>query len=295
MLYYLFWKRNIKGSLVKYFIRYFGLLIFLTISSNTILKAQDTIRLKDGHVYVVVVKLIGERQIIYKLFNDNNGPDYSIRKSRVSKIILNSGAIIDYTNKQNPTTTDRQRHISSIYENKRNAIKFELLSFLTNDLCLGFERGLGKRNSIELKVGLVGYGYHGIENYIPTEGYFVKLGYKIIYPKTPASNTLLGPYIKYEIDFTEFKNADISVKSQYAMINFGLEVGSNERITLELYGGIGISHNEVNYTNQFIFNSYYFNFDQINDRRYMYGHSTIGKAKEFAACVSGGLVLGFTF
>jgi len=154
---------------------------------------------------------------------------------------------------------------------------------------------LRNRNSIELKVGLAGYGYDGIENYKSTEGYFVKLGYKIIYTKTSFTNTLLGPYIKYEIDFTEFKNADLNVKSQYAMINFGLEVGSKERITLELYGGIGISHNEVIYTNQYIFNTYYINYDQINDRRYMYGHSTIGKAKEIAVCVSGGVVLGFSF
>lgn len=79
---------------MKFFIRNLGLLIFFTISSNSILKAQDTIRLKDGHVHVVVVKLIGDRQIIYNLFNDNNGPEYSIRKNKVSKIILHSGTVI---------------------------------------------------------------------------------------------------------------------------------------------------------------------------------------------------------
>jgi hypothetical protein len=82
---------------------YYLLIIVLLISAGAF--AQDKIHKRNGEIINVKVLEIGNEEIKYKIFEDQNGPLYSLPKHQVSKIIYESGREENYQNPAKNNTT----------------------------------------------------------------------------------------------------------------------------------------------------------------------------------------------
>ncbi len=63
----------------------------ITLFSASTVFAQDKIYTRDGDVMEVNVKMVGEKNIIYKKASNDGGPDYTINKKEVSRIEYENG------------------------------------------------------------------------------------------------------------------------------------------------------------------------------------------------------------
>lgn len=63
------------------------LVLFFAVSSY----AQDIIKTIDGKTIEASIKEIGENSVVYKLWSNQDGPDFRITKDSIGKIILQSG------------------------------------------------------------------------------------------------------------------------------------------------------------------------------------------------------------
>jgi hypothetical protein len=159
---------------------------------------------------------------------------------------------------------------------------------LTNDLCLGFERGLGNKNSIEVKFAVIGIGNEDVEDYYGVEGYFIKAGYKMIRTKNGVKNSIYGSYVKPEIGFSHFTVNNTTYNSKSLILNIGTQTVMFGPVVLDLYGGIGVAFND----RPDYYNPYWFFYN--NERTYFYSHVSLGTDK-FTSAFSGGLVLSVQF
>lgn len=251
--------------------------------------SQDTLQLRTGDIIVGKILTISDLEITYKSSTDLNGPTFNLRKSRVLYITLESGTVIDYSNRSAQVLANRAAQFVELNKYK-NSIKWEILSSISNDICFGYERRLFKNRTIELKVAYIGAGNENVEGRYHSKGYFLKLGYKFIEPNTKSARTIYGSYIKPEIGYSNFEVDNIHLSSTHLILNYGktLVIG---RAVLELYGGLGMSYNE--YPIYQVVNG--IEYVGIN-RRYFYGNSALGGKKPgISACVAGGLVLSFLF
>lgn len=252
--------------------------------------AQDTLYLKSGEVYITKLSFVGDDAVMYKLLNNPDGPSFEIKKSKISYIALSTGTVLNFSSKTieyNKIRTEQTLSVST----KKNALKWEVFSLLTNDLCFGYERYISNNQSIELKVATIGIGNDQVEEYYDASGFFVKLGYKFIDSKTSSAKTMVGPYIKPEISYSEFKIYDQKFSSKYLAVNYGLQSLLMGQVVIEIYGGVGIAYNEAPAIT--ISGPYYFSYNF--DRDYFYSNTSLSNSKGYASCFTGGLVLSVHF
>ena len=74
------------------------LFLFLGLSGAI---AQDKIYKKGGEVLEVKITEIGVDEIKYKLFNDKDGPSYTVEKDRILRIVYQNGRIETFTSSFN--------------------------------------------------------------------------------------------------------------------------------------------------------------------------------------------------
>lgn len=281
--------------------RFIKLLLFVIgLSFSLSSLAQDTIVLKSGEQFITKIITIDPDFVTYKLASDLDGPTITTRKSEIKTVALKSGSVLKFKNTQqsdNFTPT----YASEMLDAKKNSIKWEMLSLLTNDLCFGYERMIGNKCSAEIKLAVIGIGNRNVESYYnsgSTSGYFIKLGVKAITSRSGNPKSLIGFYVKPEICYTSFKSEGIDFKSKYAMINFGKTFQIVKNFSIDFYGGIGACYNdfqEVLYT----YSSSFFggsNSTLVN-RSYFYSNTTLNYARnhELTTCLSGGFVLAYNF
>lgn len=258
------------------------------------LKAQDTIMLKNGEQYIAKILTIEQYKITYKLFADQNGPTFIVRRIYVDQIILPSGIVLD---SKRQASKSKRSEVKTNLDNKKNALKWEALALSTNDLCFGYERHLAKNFSGEIKIALIGVGNYNVEGYYLASGYFVKLGCKFINPRSGNPNSNYGVYLKPEVCYTQFtidnSNYKVDYLSTYGMINLGIMIGTFGNFAVELYGGIGIAYNKFPQPSKV--NNYLYGVD--NSRSYFYSFAALGNVRANIASTvyAGGLVLAYHF
>lgn len=262
------------------------LFFFCMITFNAF--SQDTLHLKNGEVYITKVIVVGTEEISYKLFNEQNGPTYELKKNKIMYIALSSGTILNFSS----TSVESKKQMAELGEkvsNKKNAFKWELLAPLTNDLCFGYERYITNNQSIEVKAAVIGVGNDRVEDSFESSGYFVKLGYKFVNSKNPLNKSMYGSYVKPEVSYSEFSVNSQNFKSKYFAVNFGLQSVLMSYVVIEIYGGVGLAYNEV--PDQTIFSPYYYNFE----RDYFYSNTSLANSRGYASCFTGGLILSYHF
>ncbi len=224
--------------------------------------AQDKMYKTNGEVIEVNIIEVGKSTIKYKLYNEPNGPTYTISKDDIKKITnLDVKEIALKKLIANPI----------IYANQsKNALKVNLLSPLFGFTQINLEHSIKPRRSYELTLGLIGLGkrkqtstYYFNNNtseavYRGAAGIFVGGGYKFLTQFNflrnydNYSHVLQGWYAKPEIILGLYRQHDnLSVTNQTLIknketvalgaiiFNLGKQWVFSEKFLIDVYGGAG--------------------------------------------------------
>lgn len=242
--------------------------VIISILISTSVFSQDKIVKKSGDIIQAKVIEIGETEIKYKLFNDLNGPTYSIDKVRLKQTIFENGRVENYTTNLRDT---------SLYSDQaKSAIKVNFLSPLNGYLQLNYERSLKPGRSYELALGLIGIGakqnsdyyYNDEKLYRNAGGVFIGAGYKFMSLPTLINSSdryshvlngfyakpefLLGSYgqNKYEYNYSSNSNTNINTSKETVafgalIINVGKQWVLGDLFLIDIYTGIGYALDNV--------------------------------------------------
>jgi hypothetical protein len=241
------------------------LILFLGLSSAL---AQDKIYKKGGEVLEVKITEIGVDEIKYKIFNDKDGPTYTVEKDRIIKIIYQNGRVETFKSSFND---------AELYADQKNqALKINFFSPLFGFTALSYERSVKPGRSYELTLGIIGLGKKQEIGFFPSAnpeyreqaGAYISGGYKFI--KLPDftsrgakfSHIMQGTYIKPEIMFGTFSSrqeayvvrnnsgrSELKRKTTLfggAIINIGKQWVFSDIFLLDIYGGLGYDINNNN-------------------------------------------------
>ncbi|MDB5121199.1 MAG: hypothetical protein JWN56_2417 [Sphingobacteriales bacterium] len=264
--------------------------------------AQDKIYKKNGDVVEAKVIEIGESEIKYKIFTDQEGPTYSVDKDRLTKIIYQSGREETFKSSLKDET---------LYEDQsKNAIKINFLSPLLGFTQLNYEHNIKPGRSYEVSLGIIGLGkqqkseeytYNGSTGVGVTEvhkraagGAFLGAGYKFV--KLPNfirsgdkySHVMQGIYAKPEVIigaysqnkyfYSSSSNSSADKETVVVgafIINLGKQWVLGDSFLIDLYGGLGYAID--NQDNSNIFNGYGGNHFALN----VIGESGVGLTAGF--------------
>lgn len=225
--------------------------------------AQDKIYKKGGEIIEVKVTEIGTDEIKYKIFNDQNGPVYSLDKDRILKIIYENGRSESYqSNLKDPELYADQ---------SKNAIKVNFLAPLLGYTQLNFEHNLQPGRGYELSLGIIGLGkrqdldsYYDANSqtstitYREARGLFLGGGYK--FSKLPDfvnkgakyTHVLQGTYVKPEVLLGVYgenilTNMPGNTPSEGRetrffgglLVNLGKQWVLGDALLIDLYAGLG--------------------------------------------------------
>lgn len=282
-----------------------ALFICLFIFTAIAVSAQDKIYKKDGEVLSVKILEIGLDEIKYKIWDNQEGPTYSIDKELIKKVVYNNGRTEVYqSNLKDP----------ALYADQRNmAIKLDFIKPLLGYTAITFEKSVKLGQSFEVELDIIGAGKNFEINYYDYDpsgnyqtyrrnarGVGAGFGYKFI--KTPNYVTrgikfghiMQGSYIKptvyvgnYTHNFVDYKTNQTTVEEENVtygavMIEFGKQWTFSDRMVLDLYFGLGYAFDNAGkdaYDSDYQYGSYNF------------AVARLGKSPSIG--VTGGLRIGY--
>ena len=282
------------------------LLVLVSISICQFSFSQDKIYRKGGHTIKAKVTEIGIDEVKYKLFDEQDGPVYSIEKDRILKIVYQSGRTEVYQN----NIKDPELYIGQ----QRQAIKVDFISPLLGHTEISYERNIKPGRSMEFSLGVIGAGKnHALDYYGSVSsfgeykrsgrGAYVSGGYK--FSKLPDfinrnirySHVMQGFYVKptaylgsYSENMLSEKNSQIVVDRRSVvfgalMLDFGKQWVMGEKFLLDLHYGFGYSMDNIKATG-----NYYGNFgDEYSAHNY--GVIRVGRSPGLG--LTGGIKVGW--
>lgn len=224
-------------------------LILSVFSLPFITQAQDKVYLKNGRNMLVKVIEIDETDVIYKNFDDQEGPKYYKSKREVIKIEMENGETYF------PKKAVKKHH------QKRNGIKFGVGSLLMGHIYAGYERSFNQKIGVEAGLAIIGLGSSSssVDYGLGTR---VSFKYKFMKSNTfgdNASSEMHGLYIRPELltlDFVETVNDSYygliqqSGQTISALVNLGHQWAFRNNVLIDVFGGLGIGTSTSNNTNQ---------------------------------------------
>ncbi|NVO09434.1 MAG: hypothetical protein HXX16_05680 [Bacteroidales bacterium] len=241
---------------------FLGIILFSY--SKTI--AQDTIVKRNNERVVCKIKEISTDEIKYQMLN--NEVIFGIDKNEVSKVILFSGVTMNFQH----SMEDKDNYKNQ----KKNCLKFRLLSPLYGYSDLIYERSLKPGSSIEGSLGIIGLGKQYNED---IKGVSLEIGYKFI--KSPDfyikgmkyTHLLKGSYFKPEVAVSSYKRNSNDIFSMALLFNIGNQWIFNDLVAVDLFFGLG------------------YGYSSDNSFNLQYGYST--GDKDFPVAISAGFRIGF--
>ena len=88
------------------------LLLVVVIGLGFTTKAQDVITLKNGTDINALVQKIGEAEIVYKKFDNPNGPNYTLKKSEILMVRYENGTKDIFSEESNSSTNTEWKPFS---------------------------------------------------------------------------------------------------------------------------------------------------------------------------------------
>jgi len=254
-------------------------------AQDTLFIAKDAISLSLDEVMVVEIIELGIDEIKYRPYNYPDSPIIVIDKSKVVKAVTKYGKVYTFNDGFNNDDLYKMQ--------RKNAIKFGLFSPLVTTFQFGYERSIKPGQSIEVTVGIIGFGADPAE--INPGGAYLKAGFKFInspdyYIKGMRySHILKGGYAKPELVFSFFsrdiptynfygesrKNRE-NVAAAALMINLGKQWIYSDVFLIDIFFGVGfgISNSKSGW-------DYYYAYTGGND--------------VFPLALSAGFKMGFLF
>jgi hypothetical protein len=293
----------------------FSIIAFLMLISVSATFAQDKIYKKGGEVLKVKITEIVVDEIKYRLFDDKDGPAYTVDKDRIIKIVYQNGRVETFQS----NFTDPELYA----DQKKAALKINFLSPLLGFTAISYEKNMKPGRSYEVTLGIIGLGKtQGQNTYYDKQtqstksynlgqaGAYGSAGYKFI--KLPDftsrgakfTHLMQGTYLKPELMFGAFStNRVISTyvnNSGYtqrldkkttifggAIINLGKQWIFSDAFVVDIYAGLGYDINNDNST--FTTN----NGESISYEYQGYHYGLASTSEGSGVGVTAGLKIGF--
>lgn len=136
---------------------------------------------------------------------------------------------------------------------RKNEIKVALLSLASGTSKVTYERLVGEYQSIELTVGIIGWGFDKLKDSDP-KGTAWRAAYKFIFPnKHNANNQLCGFYIKPELCYSTYRyNNETRGRQKVDRVALMGVLGYDwvlNWFVFDIYGGLGVASGNSNYSN----------------------------------------------
>ena len=218
----------------------------------------DRIVKKDNTVLFVTV--LGEQtdSIAYQLFEQKEASVFYVPKTEVDQLVLKNGRTFTYVrNYKGPTQADVIERTEVPFGTKRHVIKVTPFAFYLGYTNFVLERKTKPRQSVELKLGLVGLGRP--QSSIQERGAYTSIGYKwmanrIENMSRPPRHSLQGSYLRPELligryhhpfSHETYRGNDVVTVKDQLNITYGcllLNVGKQwvlSLLTLDVFATVG--------------------------------------------------------
>lgn len=291
------------------------LFLFSVVIGSTTLMAQDKIYLREGAIIICHVTNIDKDYIHYEQADVNPDVRMSISRSKVQKIVYETGDELIINRQQGNGGVERldSRPISDpgttdMDMNKNMAIKMAFFSPISGSLNFGFEYSLGKSRSLDMGLGIIGVG--GTFNpiylvfFIPNKdpdawenpfGTFLQLGYKFM--RDPydysAPSLLKGSYLRPTISYT-FIASDTKV--YYENPKPGQDLYTITRTNTNIFAFMVYVGKQWVLQDLFLLDLNFgigYGFGLGDEGKFVYSHVQGGNT--FPLAISGGFKFGFVF
>ena len=139
----------------------------------------------------------------------------------------------------------------------RNDLKVTLLSLGSGSARFTYERAFTPRNSAELTLGVIGWGWDIMNRTELSEGLLVKAAYKwLLLPQQNADSWLAGLYVKPELVVADFdyvcrEGAHLLHTLQTALLAEGGYQWVKGWFDFDIYAGLGLSAGNGNVNNYY--------------------------------------------
>jgi hypothetical protein len=171
-----------------------NLIVIIALFFASQVLAQDIIHLRDGSTIESKVVEVGKKEIKYKKFSNQKGPDYRLYIDEVTKIAYESGAEDVFYSEKKKVVND--------FEFGNNIIYLNVADILFQNVTVGYERLIGEQKKLGLRLPLSFSLYgnnnnniNGIRNYYNVFYSGVELNY---YPIGQRKLTFyFGPAVRY--------------------------------------------------------------------------------------------------
>nr|MBK9650122.1 hypothetical protein [Bacteroidota bacterium] len=209
--------------------------------------AQDMIYQTNGDVIKAKIIEIKEYEISYKEFDYQDGPIINIKTRDIRKIIFNNGRKMTFNDDPYEVGVQEMKN-----REMQQAIKIDIMSPLTGNLTLGYERVIKVGLNVEGSIGIIGAGVHSPKKQNLFGG-FLRMGPKLLSTSnllttgTKRLHALGGTYMKPTITIGSY-HYDRDVYYAYYDANFDYVSDSTlERVTRNyatidiIFGGQGVT------------------------------------------------------
>jgi hypothetical protein len=253
----------------------------LAIALSTTVHAQDKIYKREGDVIDAKIKSVGTKTIVYQRYDNQTGPEYTIFKIDVDKIVYQNGSKDEFDlppRRHHPThmnthSSDDPEPIKKI-RYRPNIVTLAPLQFSENGLgfSVGYERALDRNGIVAFYIPVIGtYNLNSGTYYDPVTGtnmnghqdamYYAMPGIKL-YPTGSFGYVkyAIGPSLvlaageKSSTHYDPYGNPSYLTQSHTILgvvINNSLNINPSEHVYLGLEIGLGFTYlNRVNGLNQ---------------------------------------------
>ena len=281
--------------------------LVLTLLLGAFAHAQDTLFYTNGDKIIGQVEEVGTDAIRYRTSSGANTVAIVVNKADLERIHLSSGQSFIFNERGSGAAP------SEAFMRHTKLISVDFLSPALDHFTMGYEMLLRPRMSLAAKVGYIGLGQYGPNDYADDQrGAMLKIGVNFILPPARRRTTsareahpLAGWYLRPEIIANAWSEARYAYdyygpaqtyRDQRANLCFNVVVGRKvvlgERWTFDLYGGLGYGMQWLN--GELTGDAYYSNVHVYNGRsEYAYSHAFFGDRTPLIA--SGGMMFGYLF
>lgn len=265
-------------------------------------QAQDSLLYVNGSVVLGIIEEIGLKTVRYRTYSGENPVQVTVEKEELARIRLQSGQEFVITALSTARVDERMMA-------RKQCISFDVLAPALNHATIGYERQIGPRTNFQVKLGYI--GLMQIDQYshlFNSQGGLMKIGLKLRLPTSPKRiasgrtlHGLAGWYIRPELTISswvqhrqfyyiypnESWEQHIEYTSGAFVVNFGNQWLLGDRITFDLYSGMGYGLQWAHgiQTHQFEYN--------FSHEQYSFSHSFFGTGTPLV--VTGGMMFGFVF
>lgn len=216
--------------------------VMLACSLTAALTAQDVIYKKDGKVLRVKVMEVGASKIRYTEYTDQDGIIFSMDRSLVREIELESGNVFE---ERQPGSDE-----AYFYDDSRSSIKIDFLQVGGGDILLGYEQSVNPSQSWEVltRIMLPDFNEYWGGGFGLSGGYKIKMGSVFKGGDYRPKHLLAGGYIRPGVGFAS-REFGFGGDERFFMMHLGIDLGYqwifSDVVSLDLFAGFHYySYNE---------------------------------------------------